>query len=92
MAMRTRSESTTNVAAPGFRLAVARERRAGPPSPARRDSLGLPRPVDDEWQRVQERIEGIVRRHDDDGDREPRRHERARTHCARAGTNEGESR
>jgi hypothetical protein len=76
----------------GFRLDGASEHRAGTTSRARRDSLGLPRPIDDEWQRVQERIDGIVHRQDDGANREPRRDECARTRRARSGANEGESR
>lgn len=91
MAMRTRrSEYAAGIAVRDLRSAGA-EHRAGPTSPARRDSLGLPRPIDDEWRRVQERIDGIVRRRDDGAYREPRRDEGARTRRARSGTNEGES-
>ena len=74
-----RSDFAAGVATRGIRINGASEHRAGTTSRARRDSLGLPRPIDDEWRRVQERIEGIVHRHEDGANREPRRDGRART-------------
>jgi hypothetical protein len=68
MATRARSDGATGAAGRGSRSTAERSAsngagacgRRGEAERSRCDSLGLPRPVDEDWRRIQERIDGIV--------------------------------